>query len=195
MCLVCTLLLSTTCFAADNFQKIYDESLGMQDLGQDEATKEDFTINEGTLTIQVRKLRQESNDKKYHFIVKLNNERIYDVHRPTVPGGYNFKVFKNTTTNDLFIALNTKERSYLSGYSPSRQKYVTFLDSMNYYNSFTAEPVFTVLKNGTLVLAFVSPNQKEPYYHAYRFDWDKEAQWFSYRDMGTVYHDLKADSQ
>lgn len=195
MCLICMLLLSATCFAADNFQKIYDENLGMQDLAQDEAVSETFTLNEGTLTIQIRKLRQEGDDKKYHFIVKLNNERIYDVHYPTVQGGYNIQVFKNTATNELFFALNTKNRSYLSGYSSSRGKYVLYADSMNYYNSFAAAPTFTVLKTGELVLAFVSPNLSQPYYHAYRFDWDRDAQWFSYRDIGTFYEHLKVDSQ
>ena len=195
LCLICTLLMATTCFAADNFQKIYDENLGMQDLSQDEAVSEDFKINEGTLTVQVRKLRQEKDDRKYHFIVKLNNKRIYDAHCPTVAGGYNIKVFKNTATNDLFFALNSRERSFVSGYSSSRQKYTEYLDSMNYYNSFAAAPVFTVLKDGSLVLAFTSMNRSKSYYHAYRFDWDEDAQWFSYKDMGTFQRDLRADSQ
>lgn len=195
MCMICVLLLGTTCFAADTFQKIFDEKLGMKDLAQDEAVRETFTLNEGKLTFQIRKLRQEGDDKKYHFIIKLNDERVYDVHYPTVQGGYNIQVFKNTATNDLFFALNTKERSYLTGYSSSRGKYVVYADSMNYYNNFAAAPTFTVLKTGELVLAFVSPNLSEPYYHAYRFDWDKEAQWFSYRDIGTFYSHLKVDAQ
>ena len=95
----------------------------------------------------------------------------------------------------MFFALNSRERSFVSGYSGARHKYVDYLDSMTYYNTFAATPVFTVLKDGTLVLAFKSLNRTKPYYHAYRFDWDEDAQWFSYKDLGTFERDLNADTQ
>ena len=56
-------------------------------------------VNEGKLVIQIRKLLNAGNDKKYHLLVKLKDKRIADEYFPTVDGGYVFKVFKNTATN------------------------------------------------------------------------------------------------
>ena len=45
MCIVGVMMMAATCFAGEgHFQKIYEETLGMHDLAQDEAVSKDFTI-------------------------------------------------------------------------------------------------------------------------------------------------------
>lgn len=178
-----------------SFQKIYDETLGMRDLSQDEAASETFQINEGTLKLQIRKIRQNADSKKYHALVFLNDKRIFEDYFETVPGGYTFKVFKDTINNNLFIATSSMRRAWLAGYLPSSGEYVTYADSINYYNDFPAYPTFDVLKDGNVVLAFVSQNMQNPYFHAYRFTWDNSKNWFAYRDIGVINSSLSSMAQ
>ena len=197
MCIVGVMMMAATCFAGEgHFQKIYEETLGMHDLAQDEAVSKDFTINEGKLVIQIRKLRNEGNDKKYHLLVKLKDKRIADEYFPTVDGGYVFKVFKNTATNDLFFAMSSFERAWLKGYSSYNKAYVTYADSQNYRSDFPSVPIFSALQDGNLVLALVSKDRREnPRWHEYLFVWDEESHWLSYSDEGVRYDRLNDISQ
>ena len=181
-----TLSVAATSFAAGSFQKVYDEDLGMKDLAQDEAASETFQVNEGTLRLQIRKIRQNADSKKYHALVFLNDKRIFEDYFPTVAGGYNIKAFKDTSTNYIYFATSSATRAWLAGYSSSAEKYVTYVDSNNYNNTLpSASPTFEVLKDGNLVLAFVGVNRAKPAFYAYQFTWDKAANWFSYKLLGT----------
>ena len=93
--LVGVMMMASTCFAGEgHFQKIYEETLGMHDLAQDEAVSKDFTINEGKLVIQIRKLRNESLVPFQQFVVHritVQNQRAALLRGKPLPRGPAFR--------------------------------------------------------------------------------------------------------
>ena len=193
--LVFTVVLAATCFAADSYQKIYDVGLGMKELAQDEASSQTFQTADGEVKVQVRKLANASSKENYHMLVWLGKNRIFDKHFPVVNGGYEFRVFKNSSDGRLFYEVSSKDRAYLYGYDAGAKKFMVYVDSQNYYNNFAARPMFAALKNGDLVLAFKSENLASPYYHRYRLQWDATTNWFGYADQGVIYENLASVAQ
>ena len=189
---VLTLLLmafTTACFAAESYQMTYEAKNFTEELKTDQALSETFTTPYGTLKFQMRKLLPLNNDKRLHLIVWLNDKKINDEHFPKVDYGYTFRVIKNTSTSEQFYVLQSIDRACLLGYSPNAQKLVVYIDSQNYAHERGAYPYIVALKNGDLVLAF----EKSGKCQRYQFNWDANANWFGYSDLGAGWGSIAKD--
>ena len=185
------MVLTTVCFAAESYQMTYEAKNFTEELKDNEALMETFTTPYGPIKFQMRKLWGSSSDKRLHFIVWLNDERIADEHFPKVDYGYTFRVLKNTSNSEQFYVLQSIERAVLFGYSPNAKKLEVYIDSQNYAHDAGAYPYIVALKNGDLVLAFEKRNNNR----RYQFNWDDEANWFGYSDLGTGWPPMISDKQ
>lgn len=183
--------LTTVCFAAESYQMTYEAKNFTEELKDNEALTETFTTPYGPIKFQIRKLWGSTSDKRLHFIAWLNDERIADEHFPKVDYGYTFRVLKNISNSEQFYVLQSIERAVLFGYSPNAKKLEVYIDSQNYAHEAGAYPYIVALKNGDLVLAFEKNNNNR----RYRFNWDDEANWFGYSDLGTGWPSMISDKQ
>lgn len=177
--------------SAEKYEMTYEAQNFTEGLKNDEALSETFTTPYGMLKIQARKLWQAKSENQMHFIVWLDEKRIEDEHLPKVDYGYTFRVFKNTSTGDLFYSLESIERACLYGYSPTKNSLEVYVDSNNYKHETGAYPYIVALNNGTLVLAFEKQNRCQ----RYQFNWDAKANWFGYSDIGSGWSSIRADKQ
>jgi hypothetical protein len=182
---------ATVCFAAESYQMTYEAKNFTEQLKDNQALTETFTTPYGPIKFQMRKLWNSSSDKNLHLIVWLNDKRIDDEHFPKVDYGYTFRVLKNTSNSEQFYVLQSIERAVLFGYSPNAQKMEVYIDSQNYAHEAGAYPYIVALKNGDLVLAFEKNNKNR----RYRFNWDANANWFGYSDLGTGWSSVGSDKQ
>lgn len=182
---------ATVCFAAEYYEMTYEAKNFTEDLKNDQALSETFTTPYGVLKVQVRKLWQSTDDKRFHFIVWMDDSRIADEHLPKAEFGYTFRVFKNTSNGDMFYALQSIDRACLYGYSPVKKQLMVYIDSLNYAHENGAYPYIVALKNGDLVLAF----EKGKSTKRYRFNWDSKANWFGYSELGTGWPSVSKDKQ
>ena len=182
---------ATVCLAADSYQMTYEAKNFTEEMKDNQALTEVFTTPYGALKFQMRKLWNSGNDKNLHLIVWLNDKRIDDEHFPKVNYGYTFRVIKNTANSEQFYVLQSIERAVLFGYSPNAQKLVVYIDSQNYAHDAGAYPYIVALQDGDLVLAF----EKNKNRRRYQFDWDAEANWFGYSDLGTGWPSVISDKQ
>ena len=181
---------ATVCYA-ESYQMTYEAKNFTEELKDNEALTETFTTPYGPIKFQMRKLWGSGNDKRLHFIVWLNDKRLDDEHFPKVDYGYTFRVLKNTSNSEQFYVLQSIERAVLFGYSPNAQKLEVYIDSQNYAHDAGAYPYIVALKNGNLVLAFEKNNKSR----RYRFNWDANANWFGYSDIGTGWSSIMKDKQ
>ena len=196
--LISTLALGNNfCLAADSFQTIYNENYFSEDMKNNEARTETFNTPYGEMKFQMRKLWTDSKENKMHVMIWLKDKKIYDNYFPQVDYGYTFRMIKDSSTDRQFFVLQSVERAFLMGYSPENDKIETYVDSLNYYHNFEAYPYITALKNGDLILAFeqINVGKQIPLRQRYRFIWDKNKNWFSYRDIGFVDHSISRDMQ
>lgn len=182
---------ATVCFAAESYQMTYEAKNFTEDLKNDQAFSELFTTPYGALKFQMRKLWQSSSDNRLHLLVWLDDKKISDEYFPKVDYGYTFRVLKNTSNSEQFYVLQSIERACLFGYSPSSGKMEVYIDSLNYAREPGAYPYIVALKNGNLVLAFEKANNCR----RYRFQWDSNAKWFGYSDIGTGWNSVSMDKQ
>ncbi len=181
---------ATVCYA-ESYQMTYEAKNFTEELKYNEALTETFTTPYGPIKFQMRKLWGSGSDKRLHFIVWLNDKRLDDEHFPKVDYGYTFRVLKNTSNSEQFYVLQSIERAVLFGYSPNAQKLEVYIDSQNYAHDAGAYPYIVALKNGNLVLAFEKNNKSR----RYRFNWDANANWFGYSDIGTGWSSIMKDKQ
>jgi len=181
---------ATVCYA-ESYQMTYEAKNFTEELKDNEALTETFTTPYGPIKFQMRKLWGSGSDKRLHFIVWLNDKRLDDEHFPKVDYGYTFRVLKNTSNSEQFYVLQSIERAVLFGYSPNAQKLEVYIDSQNYAHDAGAYPYIVALKNGNLVLAFEKNNKSR----RYRFNWDANANWFGYSDIGTGWSSIMKDKQ
>ena len=181
---------ATVCFA-ETYEMTYEAPNFTEQLKNDQALSETFTTPHGMLKIQARKLWQSSSDKRLHFIVWLDDQRLDDEHYPKVDYGYTVRVFKNTSNSELFYSLESIDRACLFGYSPVNKKLEVYIDSLNYKHEAGAYPYIVALKNGDLVLAFEKSGKSK----RYRFNWDAKKNWFGYSDLGAGWPSINRDKQ
>ena len=194
-CVAAVLSLLIMAFAAvcsaETYQMTYEAKNFTEDLKNDQALSETFSTPYGALKLQMRKLWQSSNDNRLHLIAWLDGKKIADEHFPKVDYGYTFRAIKNTSNSDLFYVIQSIDRACLFGYSPAKKELVVYIDSLNYAHDQGAYPHIVVLKNGDLVLAFEKGNKCR----RYRFNWDANANWFGYSDLGTGWPTVGRDKQ
>ena len=185
------MVLTTVCVAAESYQMTYEAKNFTEELKDNEALTETFTTPYGAMKFQMRKLWGSNSDKRLHFIVWLNDNRLDEEYFPKVDYGYTFRVLKNTSNSEQFYVLQSIERAVLFGYSPNAKKLEVYIDSQNYAHDAGAYPYIVALKNGDLVLAFEKRNNNR----RYQFNWDDEANWFGYSDLGTGWPSMISDKQ
>lgn len=191
--LACLVVFSANVCSAGTFQIIYNAERFTEDLKRDQAVDETFNTNDGKVRLQLRKLANASAEKRMHVLGWLKDKRLYEEYFPDVYGGYTFRAIKNTADSRQFYVIQSNEHAVLIGYSPSKGKFETYIDSKNYFHDFPASPVITATVDGNLILAFEnSPQTLSVRYHFY---WDSYKEWFAYEDLGTYRYSIMRDSQ
>lgn len=193
----CLVLSSAPAFAEDSFQKILYVPYATKTLKDTTAWSNNFTTNDGEITLQVRKLLLKPDDQRYHMIATLGKDRVYDAYFPETEGGYSLAVFKDSSNGNMFYAFQSSERAYLLGYDRAAKKFVVYADSQSYYNNFKGVPQFAATDDGDLILAIESiyldgrPQER----HRYRLTWDDESNWFAYQDLGGGWPAISREEQ
>lgn len=152
---------------------------GILNLGEDQKWEKSYHTSGGEIKIRFRNLRWASSEKKYHLIVWINDKRVADGYCPINKYGYRFKIFKERTTNRIFVNLEMQNRTVLFGYEPKNEKLEQYVDSKNYWSKDNG-PTFLVDKEGDLQLRFVGDGDE--YTTRYKLFWDEDARWFGYKD-------------
>lgn len=173
----CLTTFSYTAYAG-SFTQIADT--GILNLGEDEKWEKSYNTSHGKFKIRFRKLFFGSDDKKYHLIIWWNDKRIADGYCPKNKYGYEFKVYKDTATDRIFVDLETKNRAVLFGYEPNNQKLEKYVDSKNYWSADTG-PTLLIDNDGDLQLKFLGDGSE--YCTRYKLFWDNSVNWFGYKDV------------
>ncbi len=187
---------ASTCFAS-NFQKVFEDRNLTTRLGTDKAWVHKFNTPDGEMTFQIRNRANSTEEKRFHLLVKLGKDKVYEWYYPKLyQGGYTFTTIKDTTTSRLFFAIQSPNEAYIYGFDGMAGKFQTYVDSHNYRNNFNGSPKIAVLRDGSLVLAF------EPYYggsnaynQRYYFSWNEYNRWFAYTDAGAGYSPVSTQEQ
>ncbi len=199
LCMICLALVTVVMMAgtcqAGTFQKLYEVRHLSDSLSSDQAWKKNFNTRNGDLKLQFRKLASESDDKRFHFTVKLGKEYVHKQHFPKVDGGYSFMVVKDTSTSRIFFVIQSMEHAYMYGYEENSKRFEVYIDSQNYLNRYNGCPKIAVLRSGDLVLAFEPLYaNRVAYNQRYSFFWSERDLWFGYKDLGGGYGSVDRDS-
>ena len=165
--------------SAGSFQQI--AATGFLKLSDNEKWERSYTTSAGTFKIRFRRLMGASDAKKYHLIVWWNDKRIADGYCPLNKKGYQFKIYKDTATDRIFVDMETKAQVVLFGYENKNQKLEQYADSKNYWSK-EGNPVMFVDTDGDLQMKFAGSNNDE-YCTRYKLFWDESAKWFGYKDV------------
>ncbi len=153
---------------------------GRLHLGEDQAWEREYKTKDGKIKIRFRNLRLAVSKKKYHLIIWWNGKRILDGYSPKSRYDYSFKVFRDDSTDRIFIAMETAPRVVLYGYDPNAGKLHKYVDSNNYYSP-VGGPVLTVDRDSDLRLSFLGRGKGAP--TSYKLFWDEKKSWFGYEDV------------
>lgn len=182
--IVCTVLAfsSNVSFAADVYQTVYKAINFTEDMKNNEASWEEIATPYGNMKLQMRKIPNASDEKRFHAIISLKGKRIFERDYPKVTWGYTFKIIKNTSDGRQFFVIQSIERAWLLGYAASTDKLETYVDSINYKHNYGTRPYIGTTQDGDLILSFEGPGY--PTSQRYRFTWDYYRDWFAYSDLG-----------
>lgn len=163
---------------AGNFSLL--ASTGILKLDDDQAWEKSYKTSEGKFKIRFRKLWNASAKKKYHLIVWWDGKRIADGYCPKTASGYSFNVFRDTSTDRIFFALETWGRVVLMGYETANGRLEKYADSVDYYSPLP-NPELRLSPSKDLMLTFVGNGRQNP--TRYQLFWDEPKRWFGYRDV------------
>jgi hypothetical protein len=163
---------------AGNFTTLADT--GRLNLNEDEKWEKAYDTASGQFKIRFRKLLLGSDDKKYHLIVWWNKKRIADGYCPNNRYGYEFKVYKDNSTDRVYVDFEAVNRAVLFGYDPKNNKLEKYVDSVNYWSP-DSGPKIIVDEDKDLQLRFVEKGTV--YCPKYKLFWDNKANWFGYKDV------------
>ena len=127
--------------------------------------------------------------KACHVQAWMNNRKVYDYYLSAVDNGYATRIYRDETSDQIFISFSSYQRSILIGYSDKSKEVETFIDSRNYYSGFNwSAPWIYAMDDGSLVLDLCDGYDDVPtkHIHRYQFDWDQYLQWFGYTDLGVL---------
>lgn len=176
MVFMCFLIYGGTANAG-NFSLL--ASTGRLSLDNEQAWSKSYKTERGTFKVQFRKLRNASDKKKYHLIIWWDGKEIADGYSPKLDGGYRFEIFREDTTDRVFVSLETMQRIVIMGYDPKAGRLEKYIDSQDYNSAPT--PQLFVNMNNDLILSYASTGNGYP--PCYKFIWDENKRWFDYQDI------------
>ena len=173
----------------------YQANLTAQ-ISKTEAWKESFTTPDGKISIQIRSLLAADDKGRYHLIMWRDDTRVYEEYLPEVTYGYWFRAVRDEENDKLFFVVASRERAKLYGFDSQSGKMNVYVDSRNFHSGVpSGEANITPLTDGSLVLSFENFDNVEPQSHRYELDWDAEAKWITYTDLGTGYRPVMKEMQ
>ncbi len=181
---------------ASSFSLIkYQANLTAQ-ISKTEAWKESFTTPDGKITVQIRSILANSDKSRYHVIIWKDKERVYEEYLPEVTNGYWFRAVRDEEYDKTFFVIASRERAKLYGYNPLNGKVQIYVDSLNFHSGVPSGWTdITALEGGSLVLSFENFGNVSPQSHRYDLEWDEEANWITYTDIGTGYRPVLRETQ
>ena len=173
----------------------YQANLTAQ-ISKTEAWKESFTTSDGKISVQIRSLLAADDKGRYHVIMTRDNDRVYEEYLPEVTYGYWFRAVRDEENDKTFFVIASREQAKLYGYDASAGKMQVYVDSRNFHSGVPrGEANITPLEGGSLVLSFENFGNVEPQSHRYDLEWDPEANWITYTDLGTGYRPVMKEMQ
>ena len=173
----------------------YQANLTAQ-ISKTEAWKESFTTPDGKITVQIRSLLASDDKGRYHVIMWRNDARVYEEYLPEVTYGYWFRAVRDEENDKTFFVIASREQAKLYGYDAAAGKMQIYVDSRNFHSGVPyGEANITPLNGGALVLSFENFGDVEPQSHRYDLEWDAEAKWMTYTDLGTGYPPVMKEMQ
>lgn len=173
----------------------YQANLTAQ-ISKTEAWKESFITPDGKISVQIRSLLAADDKGRYHVIMTRDNDRVYEEYLPEVTYGYWFRAVRDEENDKTFFVIASRQQAKLYGYDAAAGKMQVYVDSRNFHSGVpSGEANITPLNGGSLVLSFENFSGVEPQSHRYELEWDPEANWITYTDLGTGYRPVMRDMQ
>ncbi|MBP5200585.1 MAG: hypothetical protein J6Z82_08040 [Schwartzia sp.] len=173
----------------------YQANLTAQ-ISKTEAWKETFITPDGKISIQIRSLLASDDKGRYHVIMWCGDTRVYEEYLPEVTYGYWFRAVRDEENDKTFFVIASRPQAKLYGYDAAAGKMQVYVDSKNFHSGVpSSEANITPLNGGSLVLSFENFSGVEPQSHRYELEWDPEAGWITYTDLGTGYQPVMRDMQ
>ena len=173
----------------------YQANLTAQ-ISKTEAWKESFTTPDGKITVQIRSILAADDKGRYHVIMWRDDTRVYEEYLPEVTYGYWFRAVRDEENDKTFFVIASDKRAKLYGYDAAAGKMQVYVDSTNFHSGVPGgEANITPLNGGALILSFENFGNVEPQSHRYDLEWDPEANWITYTDLGTGYRPVMKEMQ
>lgn len=173
----------------------YQANLTAQ-ISKTEAWKESFTTPDGIITVQIRSLLVADDKGRYHVIMTRDKDRVYEEYLPEVTYGYWFRAVRDEENDKTFFVIASREQAKLYGYDAAAGKMQVYVDSRNFHSGVPrGEANITPLEGGSMVLSFENFGNVDPQSHRYDLEWDAEANWITYTDLGTGYRPVLREMQ
>ncbi len=173
----------------------YQANLTVQ-ISKTEAWKDSFITPDGKITVQIRSLLAANDKGRYHVIMWRDDTRVHDEYLPEVKSGYWFRAVREEENDKTFFVIACRERAKLYGYDADAGKMQVYADSKNFYSGVpNGEANITPLNGGALVLSFENFDNEDSFSHRYDLEWDADAGWITYTDMGTGYQPVMKEMQ
>ena len=173
----------------------YQANLTAQ-ISKTEAWKESFTTPDGIITVQIRSLLAADDKGRYHVIMTRDKDRVYEEYLPEVTYGYWFRAVRDEENDKTFFVIASREQAKLYGYDAAAGKMQVYVDSRIFHSGVPrGESNITPLEGGSLVLSFENFGNVDPQSHRYDLEWDAEANWITYTDLGTGYRPVLREMQ
>ena len=173
----------------------YQANLTAQ-ISKTEAWKESFTTPDGKISVQIRSMLAADDKGRYHVIMWRDKDRVHEEYLPEVPYGYWFRAVRDEENDKTFFVIASREQAKLYGYDAAAGKMQIYIDSKNFRSGVPrGEANITPLEGGSLVLSFENFDNVEPQSHRYDLEWDPEASWITYTDLGTGYPPVMKEMQ
>lgn len=148
-------------------------------LDDGQAWSETYNTTRGTFKIEFKKRSNVSLKQKYHLTIWWDGKEIANGFSPKIEGGYRFEIFREDTTDRIFVSFETLDRIVIMGYDPVVRKLHKYIDSKDYSSAPT--PQFFVNRNNELMLSYASVGGAPP--TLYNFVWNEKNAWFDYKDI------------
>lgn len=154
-------------------------STGRLRLDDGQAWSETYNTTRGTFKIEFKNRSNASSKQKYRLTIWWDGKEIANGYSPDIDGGYRFEIFREETTDRIFVSFETLERIVIMGYDPIARKLHKYIESGDYSSAPT--PQFFVNRNNELMLSYASVGGAPP--TLFNFKWNEKKAWFDYREI------------
>lgn len=120
------------------------------------------------------------------IIVKSHGKVIYTKEVPSLGRFYTMEIHQIVNEDDgrnfYIVQSKDSEFSYLMGYDERKKEWQTYTEAQNYYSPVPGEAVHEGITIHYGDLGVYHFNNLNDSYHWYKLFWDKNADWFGYRE-------------